>query len=65
MSYPSAEALGEYFQHKYVVNDETPFALTVSNRVPILDDPISDTEITKASKKLKENQQLRVCPQST
>ena len=55
MSYPSAEALGEYFQHKYVVNDETPFALTVSNRVPILDDPISDTEITKASKKLKEN----------
>ena len=53
MSYPSAEALGEYFQHKYVVNDETPFALTVSNRVPILDDSISDTEIIKAKTERK------------
>ena len=53
MSYPSAEALGEYFQHKYVVNDETPFALTASNRVPILDDSISDTEIIKAKTERK------------
>ena len=32
----------------------TPFAVTTSSRVPILDDPITETEILQASKKLKE-----------
>ena len=54
MSYPSAQALGEHFQQKSVIQDEIPFAFTGSNHVPILDDPISDAEISKASKKLKE-----------
>ena len=32
----------------------TPFAVTTTSRVPILDDPITETEILQAGKKLKE-----------
>ena len=55
MKYPSAEALGEHFQQKSMINDEVPFAFANSNHEPILDDPISDAEITKASRRLKED----------
>ena len=54
--YPSAEALGEHFQQKSIINDEIPFAFTNNpTYVDILDDPISDKEIKDASTKLKEN----------
>ena len=52
----SAEALGEHFQQKSIINDEIPFAFTNNpTYVDILDDPISDKEIQDASTKLKEN----------
>ena len=54
MSYPSAEALGEHFQEKSKIQDEIPFTFKGPNHVPVLDNPISDGEIDKASKKLKE-----------
>jgi hypothetical protein len=55
MKYPSAEALGEHFQQKSIINDEVPFAFTTTNYVDVLDDPISDKEVQDASNKLKEN----------
>ena len=50
-----AEALGEYFQQKSVIHDETPFTFTTSIHVSVLDDPITDTEIHEASKRLKKD----------
>ena len=55
LQYPSAESLGENFQDKSKISNETPFALNANNPyVPVLDDPISQTELEKASKRLKE-----------
>ena len=54
MQYPSAEALGERFQQKSIIRDETPFTSTTSSHVPILDDPITEAEIFQANKNLKE-----------
>ena len=55
LQYPSAESLGEHFQEKSTISNETPFSLnTNSPYVPVLDDPISQEELEVASRRLKD-----------